>query len=56
MNHRPKHLTQAQCAELAEVTRDTVGRYERGENVSIESEMKILKACGKRKVIIDIDY
>jgi transcriptional regulator with XRE-family HTH domain len=55
MTYRPKGLTQQQCADLAGVSRDTVVRYEKGENVSIDVESAILKACGKRKVIIDID-
>ena len=54
MTHRPKGLTQKQCADLAGVSRDTVIRYEKGENVSIDAENAILKACGKRKIIIDI--
>jgi transcriptional regulator with XRE-family HTH domain len=55
MKHRPKGMTQKQCAYKAGVNVDTVSRYERGENVSIEVEAAILKACGKKKVITDIN-
>ena len=55
MKHRPKGMSQQQCADKANVSRDTVSRYERGENVSIEAENAILKVCGKKKVVTDIN-
>ena len=55
MNHRPKGLTQRDIAKLAGVTRKTVNKYENGGNVSVETENAILKACGKKKVVTDID-
>lgn len=55
MNHRPKGVSQAECAKLAGVSRDTVLRYENGENVSIHAVQAILKVCGKKLVVTDIN-
>lgn len=55
MTYRPKGMSQQQCADLAGVSRDTVIRYENGKNVSIDVENAILKACGKKKVVTDIE-
>lgn len=53
--YRPKGMTQADCAIKADVSMDTLSRYERGLNVSVESENAILKVCGKKKVVTDIN-
>ncbi len=53
INHRPKHLTQAECAKLANISRDIVIRIESGKNTSLESFKKYLDVCNKEMVIID---
>lgn len=55
MNYRPKGMTQERLCELTELSRDTICRYEKGKNVSIQAENKILAACGKKKVVTDIN-
>ena len=53
MNHRPKHLTQAECAKIARISRDIVIRIEAGKNTTLESFKAYLDACGKEINVIN---
>lgn len=55
MKHRPKGMTQADCAELAGITRQTVAKIERGENVRESSRKSYLKVCGMKDVTTNIN-
>jgi len=55
MKHRPKGMTQADCAAMAGITRQTVAKIERGESVRSDNRKAYLKACGKKDVTTDIN-